>query len=49
MYLMAAQQFTSTATLGRRKADTPNVRFEVLIAVTMKNAVFWDVAPCGSS
>jgi hypothetical protein len=22
------------------------VRFEVLTAVTMKNAVFWDVAPC---
>jgi hypothetical protein len=24
------------------------VRFEVLTAVTMKNAVFWDVTPCGS-
>jgi hypothetical protein len=24
------------------------VRFEVLTAVTMKNAVFWDMAPCGS-
>jgi hypothetical protein len=23
-----------------------NVRFEVFTAVTMKNAVFWDVAPC---
>jgi hypothetical protein len=22
------------------------VRFEVLMAVTMKNAVFWDVVPC---
>jgi hypothetical protein len=22
--------------------------FEVFTAVTMKNAVFWDVAPCGS-
>jgi hypothetical protein len=22
------------------------VRFEVLTAVTMKNSVFWDVAPC---
>jgi hypothetical protein len=22
------------------------VRFEVITAVTMKNAVFWDVAPC---
>jgi hypothetical protein len=25
-----------------------NVRFEVFTAVTMKNAVFWDVTPCGS-
>jgi hypothetical protein len=25
------------------------VRFEVFTAVTMKNAVFWDVTPCGSS
>jgi hypothetical protein len=24
------------------------VRFEVLTAVTMKNAFFWDVTPCGS-
>jgi hypothetical protein len=24
------------------------VRFEVFTAVTMKNAVFWDVRPCGS-
>jgi hypothetical protein len=25
-----------------------NVRFEVFTAVTVKNAVFWDVTPCGS-
>jgi hypothetical protein len=25
-----------------------SVRFEVFTAVTMKNAVFWDVMPCGS-
>jgi hypothetical protein len=24
------------------------VRFEVFTAMTMKNAVFWDVTPCGS-
>jgi hypothetical protein len=24
------------------------VRFEGFTAMTMKNAVFWDVAPCGS-
>jgi hypothetical protein len=23
-------------------------RFEVFMAVTLKNAVFWDVTPCGS-
>jgi hypothetical protein len=26
----------------------PIVRFEVFTAVTMKKAVFWDVAPCRS-
>jgi hypothetical protein len=25
-----------------------NVKFEVFTAVTMKNGVFWDVAPSGS-
>jgi hypothetical protein len=25
-----------------------HVRFEVFTTVTMKNAVFWDVTPCGS-
>jgi hypothetical protein len=25
----------------------PHGRFEVFTAVNMKNAVFWDVAPCG--
>jgi hypothetical protein len=24
------------------------VRLEVIMAVTMKNGVFWDVTPCGS-
>jgi hypothetical protein len=24
------------------------IRFEVFMAVTMKNSVFWDVIPCGS-
>jgi hypothetical protein len=28
------------------KNSKQNVRFEVFTAVTMKNAVFWDVAPC---
>jgi hypothetical protein len=25
-----------------------SVRFEVFMVVTMRNAIFWDVAPCGS-
>jgi hypothetical protein len=25
-----------------------DVRFQIFTAVTMKNAVFWDVMPCGS-
>jgi hypothetical protein len=25
-----------------------SVKFEVFTVVTMKNAVFWDVTPCGS-
>jgi hypothetical protein len=24
------------------------LRFEVFMTVTMKNAIFWDVMPCGS-
>jgi hypothetical protein len=31
-----------------RKPSISNVRFEVFTAVTMKNAIFWDVMPCGS-
>jgi hypothetical protein len=29
-----------------RKTENTDVRFEVFTAVTMKNAVLWDVAPC---
>jgi hypothetical protein len=32
----------------RKEKKIKIVRFEVFIAVTMKNAVFWDVAPCRS-
>jgi hypothetical protein len=28
--------------------DRSNERFEVFTAMTMKNAVLWDVTPCGS-
>jgi hypothetical protein len=30
------------------KTRNISVRFEVLAEVTMKNAVFWDVMPCGA-
>jgi hypothetical protein len=31
------------------KEDTPFYgRFEIFMVVTMKNAVFWDVTPCGA-
>jgi hypothetical protein len=29
--------------------DILHVKFEVFTAVTMKNGVFWNVTPCGSS
>jgi hypothetical protein len=31
-----------------RQTNMNSVRFEFFTAVTMKNAVFWDVAPCRS-
>jgi hypothetical protein len=31
-----------------RQIETASVKFEVFRAVTMKNAIFWDVTPCGS-
>jgi hypothetical protein len=31
------------------KGNLDTMRFQVFTAVTMKNAVFWDVAPCRSS
>jgi hypothetical protein len=32
----------------KRQLKSNYVRFEVSTAVTMKNAVFWEVTPCGS-
>jgi hypothetical protein len=32
----------------RHKNNGKNIRIEVFTAVTMKNAVFWDVAMCRS-
>jgi hypothetical protein len=34
---------------GQREDKYYNARFEISAAVNMKNAVFWDVTPCGSS
>jgi hypothetical protein len=41
------QHLVLSVSLGTyTKANFASVRFEVFTAVTMKNAVFWDVAPC---
>jgi hypothetical protein len=42
---------TPLATEEVLRSDHGNryVRFEFFMAVTMKNGVFWDVTPCGSS
>jgi hypothetical protein len=37
-----------TISLLHRSASEIYARFDFLTAVTMKNAVFWDVTPCGS-
>jgi hypothetical protein len=39
------------STPSKNSSQIPSMclRFEVFTAVTMKNAVFWDVTPCGSS
>jgi hypothetical protein len=36
------QQYIHTIEIGAHE------RFEVFMAVTMKNAIFWDVTPCGT-
>jgi hypothetical protein len=33
---------------SNQSATYEYVRFEIFTAVTMKNAVYWDVTPCGS-
>jgi hypothetical protein len=33
---------------GKERNSTFFIRFEVFMEATMKNAVFWDVMPCGS-
>jgi hypothetical protein len=43
-----ANETTENITVRRSKHFWYHVRFEVSTAVTMKNAVFWDVTPCGS-
>jgi hypothetical protein len=40
--------FRFTCGLRKMASLTCYVRFEVFTAVTMKNSVFWNVAPCGS-
>jgi hypothetical protein len=35
--------------LDSKEENSNSVRFEVSTLVTMKNAIFWDVTPCGPS
>jgi hypothetical protein len=44
-YVLRRRHITSPLQNSARKYY---VRFEVFTAVTMKNAVFWDVTQCGS-
>jgi hypothetical protein len=45
-YLASAWNRTLTPQLSNSETSRCIVRFEVFTSVTMKNAVFWDVAPC---
>jgi hypothetical protein len=42
------RQIKIIGALDKKQALETSVRFEVFMAVTMKNGVFWDVIPCGS-
>jgi hypothetical protein len=37
----------SNPTFTQRLVNMKHAGFEVFMAVTMKNAILWDVAPCG--
>jgi hypothetical protein len=45
IFWAVVQQFSGRMMINLYKTTR---RFEIFTAVTMKNAVFWDVTPCGS-
>jgi hypothetical protein len=51
-YLIASSSYAHTKQQYVYKVKNsslmPKLRFEVFMVVTMKNAIFWDVMPCGS-
>jgi hypothetical protein len=44
----AKKYYVSIVSMSSFPTEETYVRFEVFTAVTMKNAIFWDVMPCGS-
>jgi hypothetical protein len=50
MYLILIANKTNKKSINNKNSlyNKSRVRYEVFTAVTMKNAVFWDITPCGS-
>jgi hypothetical protein len=48
IFYCCAKKFDVKCILASRTFTLFVVRFEVFTAVAMRNAVFWDVTPCGS-
>jgi hypothetical protein len=49
VFLSSGEEVGDNYSVGSaRKTSLNHVRFEVFTAVTLKKAVFWDVAPCRS-
>jgi hypothetical protein len=48
MVLLPHHILTLSAVCQAQSNNLKVVGFEIFTAVTMKNAIFWDVAPCGS-
>jgi hypothetical protein len=46
--IVLARELAAGYSLDFQTMTEHYVRFEVFMAVTMKNGVFWDVTPCGS-
>jgi hypothetical protein len=47
-FILNGPSLNQAGALYRTENTTDNVEFQIFMVVTMKNGVFWDVAPCGS-